>query len=353
MNENENRGADNERMDKEAAEWLVKRDRGFTPEEQDAFFLWLGENPKHGDYFAGQSETWQEFDLLAQWLPEHSEEPNPDLLAHGMPRRHWGHWRTVTAMAASIAAIFFIWSAWFGDVGEAPVKTEHIVAGDYGYHVLEDGSELDMNRGAEVLVEYSDDTRLVRLLTGEVHFTVAKNPDRPFVVRARGADVRAIGTAFNVLLQSDKVEVLVTEGKVRMEPSSLATGDGSFLSRSAPPQALDLAVGQRSIFLLEAENPKFELDVVAPNAIEEILSWKHETLEFDETPLAEAVLEFNRRNDIQLVIADEALRLEPIGGTFRSNNVDGFTNLLETVFVDVIDVERTSDAEIVLKKRVN
>lgn len=347
MRENENNQLDEERMDKEAAEWLVKRDRGFTPEEQDTFFLWLGENPKHGDYFAGQRQTWQEFDLLAQWLPEHSEEPNADLLAHGMPRRHWGHWRAVSAMAASLAAIFFIWAVWLNGNVDDQIKPQHIVAGDYGYHVLADGSELDMNRGSEVLVEYSEDTRLVKLLTGEVHFTVAKNPNRPFVVRARGADVCAVGTAFNVLLDSHKVEVLVTEGKVRMQASEME-GSLSSLNDGELPEALDLVIGQRSVYLLEAETPTFDLDVVQAEVIDEILSWKHETLEFEETPLEDAILEFNRRNDVQLVIADGELESETVGGTFRSNNLDGFTNLLERVFD--VKVEQTNETEIILRK---
>jgi len=270
------------------------------------------------------------------------------LLAHGMPRRHWTHWRAVAAIAASFVAVFFIWAVWIGGSSEPSGRTDHIVAGDYGYHVLEDGTELDMNRGAEVLVEYSKATRLVKLLTGEVHFTVAKNPSRPFVVRARGADVRAVGTAFNVVLDSEKVEVLVTEGKVRMEaaPSS----DRSPGKASVAPPALELVPGQRSIMRFEAADPMFHTEIVETQAIEEILSWKHETLDFNETPLVEAVLEFNRRNEIQVVIEDEELETEPIGATFRSNNLEGFVNLLETIYSTQMEVDRSREDKIVLRK---
>lgn len=348
MNEYNHRQADEERIDKEAAAWLIKRDRGFTPEDQDDFFQWLGEDSRHGDFFVEQQKTWREFDLLAQWLPEHSEEPNPDLLANGMPKRHWSHWRSTTAIAASFVAIFCVWAVWMGSAEKRPEnRAEHIVAGNYGYFVLEDGSELDMNNGAEVLVEYSDEIRLVKLLTGEVHFKVAKNPERPFVVRARGTDVRAVGTAFNVLLSQDKVEVLVTEGRVRME-QTLPVGNELGTSKSSPI-GLDLVPGQRSVVILHTETPLFETGVVEPEAIEKILAWKHETLDFDETPLSDAVLEFNRRNEIQLVIADEVLKSKSIVGTFRSNNLDGFANLLETVFVSDMEVDRSSESEIVLR----
>lgn len=76
---------EHEHIDHAAADWLVRRDRGLTPAEQDEFFQWLAADPRHGERFAQHQRTWKEFNLLAQWRPEHSAEPNPDLLAK--PRR--------------------------------------------------------------------------------------------------------------------------------------------------------------------------------------------------------------------------------------------------------------------------
>ena len=41
--------ADITRIDLAAAEWLVKRDRGLTAEEQDAFLQWMAADPRHGE----------------------------------------------------------------------------------------------------------------------------------------------------------------------------------------------------------------------------------------------------------------------------------------------------------------
>jgi transmembrane sensor len=35
-----------------AADWLVRRDRGFTAAEQDAFLDWLAADPRHGEWLA-------------------------------------------------------------------------------------------------------------------------------------------------------------------------------------------------------------------------------------------------------------------------------------------------------------
>lgn len=347
MNDREFRSGDKSRIEAEAAEWLVKRDLGFTAEEQDAFFQWLGQSPLHGDCFARHQKTWTEFNLLAQWMPEHSGEPNPDLLAHGMPIKKKKFWGAYMAIAASLALIVTLWSLNENFGGSPEWEAQHIVAGEYGYHVLEDGSELDMNNGAEVSVEFSKGTRLVKLLVGEVHFTVAKNLDWPFVVRAGRADVRAVGTAFNVLLGSDSVEVLVTEGKVRVEQSILA-GKRS-LKEITTPIALELIPGERSVLPFDLDTPVLEAMRVDPEEMEQLLIWKHELLDFDSTSLADAVQEFNRRNDIQLVIADDSLGELPVVASFRSNNVKGFARLMELSFD--VEVERTSEREIVFRRR--
>ena len=80
----------------------------------------------------------------------------------------------------------------------------------YQIHRLHDGSIVELNKGAQISIRYSGDERRVDLLSGEAYFEVAKNPDRPFIVSARGIDVKAVGTAFNVRLHNDSLEVLVT-----------------------------------------------------------------------------------------------------------------------------------------------
>src|SRR5260370_1274200 len=60
----------------------------------------------------------------------------------------------------------------------------------------------------------------VRLTRGEAHLAVAKDSSRPFIVTAGGVSVRAVGTAFNVRRVEQRVEVFVTEGKVRIDSAA-------------------------------------------------------------------------------------------------------------------------------------
>lgn len=315
-----------------SANWLARRDRGFSAAEQDEFLQWLREDPRHRACFAQQSSAWQELDALTQWRPEHSTRPNPDLLARpAVARRRWHLPLAFTAAAAVLAA------GWFA-LQPRPAPAPRVLASqasalrDYDQKILEDGSVIDLNRGGSVEVRYTATERRVWLTQGEAHFTVAKNPARPFIVRAGKVDVRAVGTAFNIRLDPAAVEVLVTEGRVQVTPPV----DGG----SIPV----LEAGQR--VLLPAAG-RAEVHTVSADEMSRLMAWQPRQLEFDSARLADVVAAFNRHNHVQLEIGDPAIADMAIGASFRSNNVEGFVRLLESGFE--IASERTGD-RIVLRR---
>jgi transmembrane sensor len=199
MKEDDDRSlSEEDRIEKEAADWVAYFDRGLTAREQDAFFEWLAENPRHGEVFAQDQEQWQEFNLLDQWCPEYSKEANPDLLKKAF---HVSFWKSKTSLyvAAAILLIgLFTPLLLHLDLrNESKFLAEGDFAPSYERHVLEDGSTVELNVGAQVEVFFTENERRVKLTAGEAHFSVTKNPERPFIVDVKGAEVRAIGTAFD------------------------------------------------------------------------------------------------------------------------------------------------------------
>jgi len=338
------------RIDAEAASWTVKKAKGLTPAEQDEYFQWLSKDSRHGERLARYEREWREFDLLAEWRPEHSDEPNPDLLARLRPLPGWTKWGGgMLAAAAAFAALLYVGP--FGSLlaPEAEPKPTRVVSSDYVYQELSDGSEIDMKEGAAIKIAYSKEQRLVEVLSGETHFTVAKDPSRPFVVKADQTEVRAIGTAFNVRLDSDSVEVLVTEGRVRFQGKPAARGqEGDDLIM--PVFSQDLPSGHLSIVSLQEEAPSMPVvKRLEKEEVRRVMAWKHELLDFDGVPLEEAIVEFNRRNSAELVIKSQELRSLPVIASIRSNNVEGFVRLLE--LTAGIKADRSRDEVIALTKR--
>lgn len=327
-----------------AADWLARRDRGLSAAEQDEFLQWLAADPRHGEWFALHRGIVADFTALAQWRPEHSEEPNPDLLA---PPRRRIHWLVPTALAAAAAVAVAL--AWWRVVPAAPAP---VASAEPERRILEDGTAVELNRGALVTTAFTPTARRATLVRGEAYFTIAKDPNRPFVVRAGGVDVRAVGTAFSVRIDPTAVEVLVTEGRVavtRTEDGGQRTEEGKQNSISVPgPSTSELAAGQRAtVSLISAEPPS--VSAVTPAQIARQLTWQPQLLDFSSAPLAVALAEFNRRNRVQFVLADADLGALPIVASIRSDNVDGFAKFLAAA--PGVRIEHRGATEIVVHRK--
>lgn len=335
-------------IEHEAAVWLARQDRELTAAEQDGFLQWLGSDPRHGEWLARHRRTVAGLKLLAQWKPEHGAHPNPDLLAspkagapHGArdKRRAWLARRvfpvTLAAAACAIGALAFWWAR--PDVRDSAPS----LAGSSTAirKVLEDGSSIALNRDATVEVLYTAHERRVRLTRGEALFTVAKNPQRPFTVHAGRVEIHALGTVFDVRLQPETIEVLVAEGRVQVRPPSAAATKGELPV---------LTQGRRAIVSLTNENIALRIDEVSPAEMARALAWQTRELEFNDTPLAQVVAEFNRDNRVKMIVDDPALASVPIGATLRSDNVEGFVRLLEWSFH--VKAEYRVDGVILLRR---
>jgi transmembrane sensor len=329
MNRPSQNSAARDEIAQAAAQWVLRRDRGLTAAEQDELSQWLAADPRHGEALALHRWGWEELDRLTGLQTSLGAVPDPDLFAAPAPRRFlrwaWLAGASTLAVAAGFAVILL------RDGGESGPKVPPVsprVAAAAGFaapcerRTLDDGSVVDLNRGAAVEAQFTATERRVTLVRGEASFTVAKDPARPFVVGAGGVAVRAVGTIFNVRLDGAAVEVVVAEGRVRIDPPGPVPGGATQL----------LTVGQSAIVpLTPAVAPPPVVTLSGPQLAAR-LAWQPRLLDFTNAPLREIVAEFNRRNPVQLVIDDATLGELRLSAAFRSDNVEGFVRLMESEF---------------------
>ena len=346
----------------EAARWLARRDRGLTPAEQDAYMQWLTADPRHAEIVAQHAAAFERMMQLYHWQPGQSADANPDLFAP-RPIRPWRRWGlSLAAAAALVLGGVLLWREASPTASPAHPKS-HLRVNER--QALPDGSVVELKDGSRINLEFSAVERRVRLV-GEARFQVAKNPT-PFVVVAGGVALKAVGTAFNVRLDADAVDVLVTEGRVAVatlvsEAGGRRPEDGGQRSEDGgrKPEAggerlssvvrspwSEIAAGQRAVVPLAPEAAP-RISDVSPAEAKELLAWQAPRLQFFETPLAVAVAEFNRHNRTRLVVAERELNAVPIGGTFRADNPEGFVRVLELTLD--IKAEPRADQEIVLTR---
>ena len=331
-----------------AASWILRRDRGLTAAEQDELSQWLAADPRHGEALAEHRWGWDELDRLAGLQTSLGAVPDPDLFA---PRRktHARRWWWIVATGSLAAAAVVTLMILVRGVRQAEATAAKpavitaiasVLAAPCERRTLDDGSVVELNRGAAVDVNFTGSVRRVTLVRGEANFTVAKDEARPFIVSAGGVEVRAVGTVFNVRLDRAEVEVVVSEGRVNVTPPPSAG--------AAAPEAEPLAVGQRVLVALAAGDAAPRVATHSAAELAARLAWQPRLLDFTNAPLSAIVADFNRRNPVQLVVGEPTLGALRLSATFRSDNVEGFVRLMESDFG--MKAEWRGEHEIVLRR---
>jgi len=317
-------------LERVAAEWFFRRDAGFSREEAAGFQRWLDEDERHAPAFADIDGTWK---TLRAAQPEVMRVVSP------VRRRRLLFFPAALAAAAAIAiGVVVGWPTSHGATFAEQAATE---IGGLRKMDLPDGSFVTLNTDSAVDVQFTAVERRIRLLRGEAHFTVASNPRQPFVVEASGVAVRAVGTVFNVRRRADAVEVLVTEGKVRVDDAArgeslLATAPAVAAGRGGEPL---LRAGEKVVVAVRRESASEPSPATAISAaeIEQALAWQKRRLEYVDVPLSEIVADFNRYNQHCLVISDARLSAQRFGGTFPAGDYRSFVQLLESTFGVVVE----------------
>ena len=195
---------------------------------------------------------------------------------------------------------------------------------------------MSLNTAARVRMELGSAQRTVRIEGGEALFEVAKDAHRPFVVRAAGSEVVALGTAFAVRLAperestGDALAVTLIEGQVTIRPAP-GSAEGT-----APARPFFMQPGERVRLSEAADAPNkgakgATIQVDRPR-IDQVMAWKRSEAVFDDVSLSEAVAEMNRYSRTPIVLlGDESLTRRRVSGLFRTGDNAGYARAVAAV----------------------
>jgi transmembrane sensor len=299
-----------ELVDSQASRWLSLRDaRTPSAEEETAFDRWINADIRHRVAYLRLEATWKRSDRLRDLRPL-DRDVNPELLRPQRLHSRWPLALAASLVLALVAAGYFLAQS---RIGWQQYETR---IGGFSRIVLEDGSVIDLNTDSEVRVRLAADRREVRLVRGEGRFQVAHDRQRPFLVSAADASVRAVGTAFSVRLrEASQVDVLVAEGTVAVASSTI-------------PHAPPVTAGEAAVL----QPHHMSVRHVEPEVLQSRLAWTSGRLQFRGESLGEAVAEFNRYNRRQIRLADDSLTRLRVGGTFNATDPESFAAALSNAF---------------------
>ncbi len=342
----------------EAASWVLELQGGeLSKAERKRFANWLRESPANVREYLELSGMWKELETLdadccidvealledTNVVPLEPGNAAVDAPPAGKVRR-----QPLYSMAAAVALVSVALGIQLVPrTPEAPgTETVTTRIGEQRSVALEDGSVVHLNTDSSAAITLDDKRRYIELLTGEAFFTVAKDPGRPFVVRAGGTEVRALGTQFNVRRQDTIATVTVVEGKVAVlrasTPTSVASREPPTTGRSAITAALELTAGQQVSFggqvaAVKAEQVKTE----------KVVAWTERRLVFEGDTLSDIVAEFNRYNLNRLEVEDPTIASIRLSAVFGSNDPDSLLEYLTST--EAVVVERQPDGTRVIQ----
>ncbi|MYD96783.1 MAG: DUF4974 domain-containing protein [Gammaproteobacteria bacterium] len=338
---------------KEAADWiLIAQERPLTRQESRQLAQWLRSSPANVREYMDAAVVWNDMADIdpnrridIDTLVSHDGVvpfPVPPA-ASTAPTTRRALTARISAIAASVlVAVFAGLLYWQMDAGDP--KTVSTELGEQRSVALDDGSIIHLNTQSQVRIDYDKRRRFLELVEGEALFTAVEDPARLFIVRVGGAEVRVVGTQFNIRRRRDSAIVTVVAGAVRIgqvAPGPSAEGP-SATSGEGSADLVEVVAGQR-VGIDHAGRAGPPEDVHT----DKVLTWTERRLVFDGDPLAVIAEEFNRYNAVKLKIGDPKLGDMRLSGVFSANDPASLVEYLKTVEAPTIDVRRSGTALVV------
>lgn len=308
----------------QASHWVLRlRADDCTAAERQAFKDWLALDPTHLSTYQHAESVWQNFSQADQQANAQLASARA-LFRQALQQQQKKRSKRIATAASLLLAVGSAPFAWQW----ANTTLYTTLKGQRTEITLSDGSRIELNTDTQIRVNYAWQTRQVTLEHGEALFTVVHNPEKPFEVIAAKGIIRDIGTRFNVRQWHDETTVSVLEGEVAVttETNTLAE---------------HLQIGQQVQY-----NHQGRLSDLAKFDQKTVTAWQNDLLVFKKTPLSEVLDQLSRYQNVELTLADPALRDLKVSGDFPSKDLDGAINIITTALS--IKAVRINQAAIML-----
>ena len=318
--------------EQESAKWLARLERGMRDDEGQQLKEWLADE-RNRDAILEAAGLWHSRDVQSLLFALTGISPQQ---RHPAPRVRGLLFPLVVALC-STAGLF--WMLTHGRTRQRPPNVVAAVPntfyrtaiGETLEITLADGTRVTLNTDTRLVVSFSQGAREVQLMRGEATFNVAHEATtRPFNVIAGQRTFQAMGTQFNLRVLHDNVDLIVTQGQVKILESRPR-------EPTTPARRRDVLVyGEQTIDAHEEAlvDPGFQsVSPIDANEVQARLAWQKGLIVFDDKSLGDALAEIERYTPTKFVLADEKLGALRVSGSFRTGNVNAVRLALRQNFL--------------------
>lgn len=301
----------------QAASWYALLRDGKAPAQERARWqAWLRSDPAHQAAWRYVEDIGRDFEPLSG---RSDARVAADTLSVATLRIHTRR-RVLAGITAVAGGVSLGWLSWREAKLPASVMAwgaDHRTGiGEQREIALADGSRVWLNTGSAVNVSINATERVVSLVEGEVFIATAADASRPFFVQTEHGRMQALGTRFNVRLDTDRTGLAVYESAVAIRTA----GGGATRVLPAGQQAnFDAA----EIFAPDAADPARE-------------AWTQGALVADSISLRQVVDELRRYRRGHLGVSDAVADLT-VYGSFPVQEPDRVLRMLASALPIRID----------------
>jgi transmembrane sensor len=279
----------------EALDWFVRlQAAGGDPVTSRAFRAWLDGDPRRAAAFEKITEVWG--------APEFLQATKNVAKATGFvaPRKK-SRRRSLAKKAAAIATAIIVAFA----LSQTPdltlrLRADYVTsAGEQRVVALPDGSQMTLNTGSAVALDFAEGQRDVRVLKGEAYFDVRSGLPVPFRVAGHFGNVEVKGTAFSVKLDNSEDNVVLSRGVVEVA------------NRAQPQEHALLSPGEMVSVTATSISPVRKIDT------ERSLAWLEGRIRFDDRPFGEVLNDLRRYYPGRIFVANSAVERVSVSGNYK------------------------------------
>lgn len=289
-----------------AAMWVVKTtQRELNAQENSEFQHWVNASKEHANAYYHARQIW----ALTSYNQQSRKTEKPIKATKSFVK---------VSVAASILVCGLVTLLWWGENQEQIDYQARI--GEVQHIILPDGSQVDLDSGAQLQLAFDGQYRQVNLLQGRAYFSVSPitgSELRPFQVKARNGVTQALGTEFAIDNEGDNVGVSVYQHSVKI---SLLSG-----------QELTVKAGSFTQY-------QQQILPTIPLAKQASEGWREGQIIFQQQTLSEITAEINRYYKKRIIILASDSK-EKLSGVLQINTLEsGLKHLVSSRGLMVYEV---------------
>lgn len=238
-------------------------------------------------------------------------------------KTNWIVWSAAAAVIV-IALFIFRYFASENQAGAVGTNLNEMITrkGSKSRLLLPDGTTVVLN--ADSKISYSKDFNEASrdvILSGEAFFEVAPNPARPFIVHTEKADIKVLGTAFNVrdYPEDSKFETSLIHGKVEVN------------MKGREPKSIFLKPSQKLVVVKDMEEDYHLTRVTELDSVVAETSWVNDKLTFVDRSFPSIASELERQFNVTIEFKNEEAAKYRYTGVFDDNRVEDILDILQII----------------------